>query len=264
MALTDDPLLCHINLTRPRSAFPDYDEWVARQEQRGFPVCNGYCETIDKWAVQAAGASVGLPVARAVVAGDADELLVVKTRANHLGKYDRLLSPALLGDLYPPPWLYPERVRVVRRGELSITNWADPSLTIERFVSNREGMFHRAYVVGPYVGVATSRAEGAMKEMYHRPGIAFRSVADGSLLAADDRDPLSVAFRLAQAMRADYAAIDLAVDDAGVVYAIDLNTTPWWGDDSNDRLTNEMAGAFALLAETRSLYAPCTDAASAR
>ena len=133
--------------------------------------------------------------------------------------------------------------------------WKTPGLTVERFVSNPAGSFHRAYVVGRYVAAATSRADGHVKEMDHRPGVEFRSSFDATSLPAADRDPLSVAFRLAREMRADYAAIDLAIDSDGIAHAIDLNTTPWWGDDTNPRLTDELATAFAILAQTGSLYA---------
>ena len=249
------PQLFHINLTRPRLAFPDLDEWLARAAEQGPAVCNGYCDSIDKWAVQAACVAAGLPVTRAAPAGDPDEPLVVKMRANHWGKHDRLLDSAQLGALAPPPWPYPERIRVLLRSRMDPAVWKTPGLTVERFVSNPAGSFHRAYVVGRYVAAATSRADGHVKEMDHRPGVEFRSSFDATSLPAADRDPLSVAFRLAREMRADYAAIDLAIDSDGIAHAIDLNTTPWWGDDTNPRLTDELATAFAILAQTGSLYA---------
>ena len=245
---TGGPTLLHINLTRPRSAFPYFDAWLADNEERGIVVLNGRLDSIDKWAVHDACASADLPMTRARIEGDPDSKLVVKMRANHLGKHDRSLPPSLLGAPSPPSWPYPERIRIMRRSEVGRDIWEDPRLAIEQFITNQAQRFHRAYVVGRYVCAATACVEGLQKELNHENGEAFRSVDDGLALPIDNRDPLSVAYRVARAMNADYAAIDLVEDDAGLIYAIDLNATPWWGNDTNDRLIDEIRAAFIVLA----------------
>lgn len=253
-ASADGPLLCHINRTRPRTAYPDLEAWCAARAERGFPPCNGYCTTIDKWAVQEACGRLSLPLARAVPGGDPDERLAVKARANHGGKHDDSAERPPVGLPSPPGWPYPGRIWVLPRREVPDAAWKHAAIAIERFITNRTGTFHRAYVAGRYVGAATSRSQRTMKEMLHRTSDGFRSCADGAALSDDDRDPLSVAFRLAQGMCADFAAIDLAVDDEGTAFAVDVNTTPWWGDDSNSQLISGLRDAFAALAQTGSLY----------
>lgn len=252
------PAMIHVNLSRPRTVFPDYERWLAAYEDIGLPVLNGYCPSIDKWAVQDACAAAGLPQVRAAREGDPGEALVIKSRANHCGSFEQKLPPELVGDMWPPPWPYPERVHALSREEVSDAIWDDPRIAVERHISNPEGRFQRAYVAGDYVAVATSSSPGLVKEMDQRGRVELVSTTAAAARPLDPRDSLSVAFHLAREMRADFAAIDLALDDAGIAHPIDLNTTPAWGleTDLNPRLIAELSDAFRPLTERGSRYAP--------
>lgn len=250
--------LIHVNLSRPHDVFPDYDRWLGEYERIGLPVLNGYVASIDKWAVQDACVAAGLPQVRAPREGDPDEVLIIKARANHRGLYERELPPEMVGDMSPPAWPYPERVHRLRRRDVHEALWDDPRIAVERYVANREGRFQRAYVVGDYVAVATSTSPKLVKEMDHRKGVDLVSTTAASGRPVDRRDPLSIAFQLAREMRADFAALDLALDDMGMVYPIDLNTTPTWGwrSDLNPRLIGELTEAFRPLIQHGSRYMP--------
>lgn len=252
------PVLLHVNLSRPRTVFPDYQRWLAEHEEMGLPVLNGYCISIDKWAVQDACSAAGLPCVRAPRGGDPDEMLIIKTRANHRGLFERELSSDLVGEMLPPPWPHPERVHRLKRRDLPDAVWEDDRIAVERYISNAQGRFQRAYVAGEYVAVATSFSPRLVKEMDHRNGVELVSTTTASARPLDDRDPLAIAFRLAREMRVDFAALDLALDDAGIVYPIDLNTTPWWGmhPEFNPRLIGELIEAFEPLARRGSRYVP--------
>jgi len=251
------PALLHVNLSQPERAFPNYDEWLASYREAGRPVINGYCASIDKWSVQQACADAGLPYARAPRNGDPGEMLIAKSRANYGGLAEGKVAPELVGDLSPPPWPYPERVQLFRREQVPAGMWDDPRLTIERYICNSEGRFRRAYVVGDYVAVASSRSDDILKTMEQRGGVDLVSVGSARHLRYDPRDPLSVAYRIAQAMRVDFAALDLAMDEDAVNYPIDVNTTPSWGRDHNPRLIDELTKAMAVLIDRGSLYADC-------
>lgn len=252
------PALIHVNLSRPWAAFGDYELWLTAHEQAGLPVLNGYCHSIDKWAIQDACDAAGLSRVRASRDGDPEETLILKTRANHRGLYEQELSPDMVGDMLPPPWPYPERVHKLKRRDVPASLWEDRRIAIERFVTNAEGRFQRAYVVGDYVAVATSYSDKLVKEMDHRNGVELVSTEMASARPLDARDPLAVAFRLAREMRVDFAALDLALDEDGIVYPLDLNTTPSWGRyaDLNPRLIGELIEAFRPLIEHGSSFAP--------
>lgn len=252
------PAIVHVNLSRPRTVFPDYEEWLRRYEELGLPVLNGYCPSIDKWAVQEACASAGLPEVRAGRGGDPGEMLIIKSRANHIGRYDRLLPAEMIGDMAPPPWPYPERVHRLARRDVPDALWNDRRIAIERYIGNAQGRFQRAYIAGDYAAVATSTSPKLVKEMDHRGGVDLVSTAAARERPVDPRDSLSIAVRLAEAMRVDFAALDLALDDAGAAYPIDLNTTPVWGKAPalNPRLIGELIEAFGSLLANGSLYGP--------
>lgn len=250
------PALIHVNLSQPRTVFPDYSDWLSAHEEAGYPLLNGYCRSIDKWAVQEACAAAGLPQVRAARDGDPDELVIIKSRANHCGMYEQLLPEEMTGDMAPPPWPYPERVHKLPRREVPGHLWTDRRIAIERFVSNSSDRIQRAYVAGDYVAVATAFWPGLVKQINQRNLAGFVSDSAAPSRPADNRDPLSVAFRLARAMRADFAAVDLALDEDGAPHPIDLNTTPSWGGepDLNPRLIGELREAFEPLLESGSAY----------
>lgn len=254
----DAPAIVHVDLSRPRTVFPDYERWLEGYEELGLPVLNGYYFSIDKWAVQDACAAAGLPQVRAERDGDPDEMLILKTRANHLGEYERLLAPDLAGDMSPPPWPYPERVHRLARRDVPDTLWDDARFAVERYIANAQGLFQRAYVVGDYAAVVTSASPKLVKAVDHRKGVHLVSTTAASQRPNDPRDPLSAAFRLAQEMRVDFATLDLALDEAGLPHPIDLNTTPagWEDPTVNPRLIGELTDAFAPLLANGSRYGP--------
>lgn len=255
-AEADSPTaLLHVNLTWPNIAFPNYREWLASYEEIGRPAINGYCSSIDKWSIQEACAGAGLPHVRAGRDGDPGEMLIAKTRANYGGLAEAKLNPDLVGDLSPPPWPYPQRVQLFRRDEVPAEMWDDRRVTVERYVCNSTGRFRRTYVVGDYVAAATSHSADILKTMEQRDGVDLVSVRSARDIPYDPRDPISVTYRLAQAMRVDFAALDLAVDEDDVNHPVDVNTTPSFGRDSNPRLIHELAEAMAVLIERGSLHA---------
>jgi hypothetical protein len=250
------PAMLHVNLSRPETIFPDYKQWLAVHEETGRPVLNGYCVSLDKWATQEACAAAGLRHVRASAEGDPDEVLILKSRANHCGMHEGLLPADLAGDMAPPPWPYPERIHRLKRKEIAAEIWDNRQLTVERYISNRQGRFHRAYVVGEYVAVATSTSPQLVKEMSHDGGVELISTMAAASRPLDHKDPIAAAYQLARAMRVDFAALDLAIDEDEMVYPIDLNTTPHWGKSAtlNPRLIKEMRDAFEPLIVKGSQY----------
>jgi len=250
--------MVHINLSRPMTAFPDYFEWLETYAAAGTPVLNGYFGSIDKWAVQDACELAGLPTVRAGRDGEGDEPLVIKARANHYGRYERRLPRELIGDMEPPPWPYPERVHRLLRKDVPAEAWEDPRFAVERFIGNQAGKFMRCYVAGTYAAAAVSYSPDLVKEMDQRFCTELFSTDCANLLPLASDDPLAVTYRLAQQMRVDFAALDLAVAEDGSVYPVDLNTTPIWGNetDLNPRLISELRTAFAKLIASGSQFRP--------
>lgn len=101
----------------------------------------------------------GLPHVAAAPDGDPDELLTVKSNYNYGGRSERLLRRRrreLLGLTGIPrsiraKWDY----RVIPRRAVPAETWSDPSLAVQRFVSNAEGRLHRFRVCLDHRAVST-------------------------------------------------------------------------------------------------------------
>ncbi len=238
-------ILLHVNVTCQGRFFSDRDAFRRWASGQGIVLLNDRVESTDKWSLQEKCAHHGLASARASLNGDPDEILVVKTRANHCGRPERRLEDKYLGDMQRiEHWPFASRIELAPRRRIAPNIWNHSGLTVERYVGNSAGQFHRAYVLGDYVAAATSQCAGVLKEMDHRTKHSFCSTFDGASLEPSNTEVLSVAYRCARSLSADFAAIDIAEDESGTLYPIDLNVTPWWGDDSNERLIRELRQAL--------------------
>ena len=78
----------------------------------------------------------------------ADTPVIVKTSLNHGGETERYLPAAELARLgmhLAAPGVGPD-YRVMPAGDMPGPSWDDKALCIERFISNDEGRYHRAYL----------------------------------------------------------------------------------------------------------------------
>src|SRR5262249_51197049 len=116
---------------------------------------------------------------------------------------------------------------ICRREEIPERTWTDPSLVVERYIANTDGIFVRSYIVGPAAVVTVARADSDIKKL--------------SLPQSDRRDyyfwdatplgpttdlaarALATTRRLASALRVDFCGIDCAVDTDGTIIPVDVN-----------------------------------------
>jgi hypothetical protein len=141
--------LFHINVTVTAGFPARRAELLAALAARGIRTINDRVTDITKPLMQQVCASLALPVALAERTMPADTPVIVKTSLNHGGKTERYLPPAELARLnmrLAPPALGPENYPIMRAGDVPVASWDDPALCIERFISNDEGRYHRAYL----------------------------------------------------------------------------------------------------------------------
>lgn len=238
-------LLFHVDLTDSARLPMDRAALVARLAEAGISVLNGAAIDISKRAVQAACAACGLPsVATTAEEGSPDELLIVKSNLNFGGETEAQLGPAerarlgLAAAAAPAPMRIQYPVRP--REELPPGLWSDPAVVIERFIANDECIFFRAYLLGErmvisaavhYLAVKRMNQGLARQQFYFRAGAPIE-VPDRSRRVLDALPPElpDQVARLARHLGIDYGAIDFVMDDARRCYAIDVNTTPAWGN----------------------------------
>lgn len=222
----DTAFLFHIDLTDSRSAPTDRVSLGAGLRRRGIAVLNEAVTDISKRKLQAVCRESGLPHVTVDRNGPADERLIVKTDRNYGGlpehraggaaTWQASLDRASSGPRCPS-------YSVLRRYEISDEIWRSPDLVVERYISNSAGRGYRALVLLGRLAVLAFDTPHDVKRI---PGHQ-RYLVEGS---ATPRRLRQVVARYIDHTRLDYGAIDLACDDSGVFYIIDVNLTPVWGN----------------------------------
>jgi hypothetical protein len=246
-----DVVLFQINLTKWAHFIPALPEATSCLRARGLLVVNAAATDTSKRALGRARARLGLLDASAGAHGDPGEFLIVKTNWNCGGESEAALANTergqLLGlDSENCPLHGPQSYVVKERRDIPREWWDSETLCIERFVSNTSGSFRRVYLAGNRVVVSESASHAVIKKMgsgLNRESWFWECGSGG------ERVPLSIerlirdARLLALSFKLGYGAIDAVMDDARNSYIVDLNPTPFWGEDEPE-ITGFLAAGF--------------------
>lgn len=221
---------------------------TSRFAERGIYVVNGLVQDIRRTALHAHLEAIGLSSPKAAPSGSPDEILFVKTNLNYGGELERSLpaeSVAAAGfkDLISPDigaYCY----KTVERGMLQESIWADPAIVVEKYVTNAEGSFYRAYFSGKQVIIVKAFAPGIIKKLSNDPrDTNFVSDLD-HLKAGTDNLPISATLKRDVAAfvyntPVEFGCIDIVHDGHDNHYIIDLNLTPYAGTNGYDAFLND-------------------------
>ncbi len=235
-------LLFHLPLSRTRRLPLDRPRLRQALAERGIAVLNARVTDATKRAIQRHCRRLGLPCAAAPRDGDPDELLIVKSNDNYGAAYEKELTAderAFLGlddpSGAPDATGYP----VLPRREVPPGAYSDPTLSVERYIANRENAIYRVYVagnrivVGEYVSTATIKkgATTVKRRFWYESAAVSLSPGDGPDPTAGGpasrRLLVETVTRFAVGFGLDFGALDVARSDAGDYYVIDVNVTPW-------------------------------------
>jgi len=218
-----------------------------------FPVLNVGATDVRKRTIHTRAAALGLATARAAESGPPNERLIVKTTLNYAGKPERLIRERWGSRAARFTSDISDRVEYVicRRDEVPETTWADPSLVVERYVTNPDGLFIRAYVVGPAAVVTLAWAAGDIKKLSlpqsdRRDYYFWDSTPLGPASEIAAR-ALATARPLASALGVDFCGVDCAVDTDGTIIPVDVNKTPYWGHPRQSPVLAHLRHGFNAL-----------------
>lgn len=229
------------------------DGFLAQDARWPLPVLNLTATDVRKATIHARAASLGLPTARATQAGPSDERVIVKTTLNYAGKPERLMLERWGDRARPFAREVSDRVEYVicRREDVPTATWTDPSLVVERYITNPEGLFIRAYVVGPAAVVTLAWAESDIKKLSlpqsDRRDYYFWDTTPIGPASEVALRALNVARPLATALGADFCGVDCAVDADGVIIPVDVNKTPYWGHPRQSPVLAHLRHGFNAL-----------------
>lgn len=241
-----------INLSVRRHLPLRIRDLTCRFAERGIHVVNGYVQDIRKSVLQSHLETLGLASPRAGSTGAPDEILFVKSNLNYGGALEKSLPPDLavaagFADLISPD-IGPYGYRTVIREQLPDSVWTDPTIVVEKFITNSENSFYRVYFSGKQVIIVKAFARGDIKKLSNDPrDTNYVSELD---FLKDGSDGLGVSPKLKRDVAqfventpVDFGCIDIVHDGRDHHYIVDLNLTPYAGMGATDPWLNEFLRA---------------------
>lgn len=232
-----------INLS-VRSQLPlSIGELTDRFRKRSVYVVNGVVQDIRKSALHAHLEAIGLPSLKAAPGGAADEILFVKTDLNYGGDLERWLPAENIAAGGFEHLISPEvgayRYRTVERRMLQKDVWSDPAIVVERYVTNSEDSFYRAYFSGKQVIIVKAFAPRIIKKLSGDPRDTNYITDLEHLKAGTDHLELNANLKrtvatFVEKTPVEFGSIDIVHDGQDNHYIIDLNLTPYAGTRTHD------------------------------
>jgi hypothetical protein len=216
--------------------------------ERGVYVVNGLVQDIRKSTLHSHLELIGLSSAKATQSGDADEVLFVKTNLNYGGELERWvpvedLAAGGLEHLVSND-IGAYQYKAVERGMIEEGIWTDPSIVVEKYVTNDENSFYRVYFSGEQVIIVKAFSQGVIKKLSGDSRDTNFVTDIESLKAGTDRLEISETLRhdvatFVELTPVEFGCIDIVHDGRDHHYIIDLNLTPYAGTRPHDPfLTN--------------------------
>jgi len=156
----------------------------------------------------------------------------------------------------PSPLVDHDEYPVLRRGDVPASWWECADVHIERYIENASGEFFRVFVAGHRAalcyGCSTQPVRRMRDESDRLNFFVSRDFHEDALapvlLPSIHCEVLRCSTLVADAMKLDFGAIDIVVDDEENVYIVDVNTTPYWGSDEPDNVLQHLrTGLFQDL-----------------
>lgn len=211
--------------------------------ERGVYVVNGLAQDIRKSTLHKHLEAIGLSSLRADRHGAPDEILFVKTDLNYGGELEGWLprESIIIGGLehLVSAKFGAYHYRTVERGMLQEDQWTDPSLVIEKYVTNSEDSFYRVYFSGKQIIIVKAFAPGNIKKLSNDPRDTnfvtdIEHAKDGT-----DHPELSLQLKrdvatFVENTPVEFGCLDIVHDGQDKHYIIDLNLTPYGGPRKSD------------------------------
>ena len=229
--------LFHLNCTVTDN-FP-YDRQILCRllEDKGIRLLNRFVTDISKRHVQDMCRQSGLNTTLTGPEGPGDELIIVKTNLNFAGKSEwglteterQALGVGAGSDMIWDPYHY----QVIPRSKVEAGWWQDPSLVCERYISNADDRWYRAYLlksrfvlcelVSPYQ--VKKVGESKLQRLWMASfGDELR--VDHPLSGHVPKQLLGDLAGFARSFKLDFGTIDVVESNEAEHYIIDVNSTP--------------------------------------
>ena len=221
------------------SGFPSSrGELLAALAAKGIQAINDRVSDISKPFIQRTLAALSLPSVLADRTLPPDTPVIVKTSLNFGGKTERALPPAELqrmGMHLARHVSGPSAYKIVRAASVPPQLWDDPSLCIERYISNDDNRWHRAIIWKDRLvlveGINRYRIKKLATNVESRS--FYCTLTEGRYRASAGTSPriervLAQLAVFVPAFGLQFGAIDVVSSNSDEFYIIDVNTTPYF------------------------------------
>ena len=237
-------VVMHVDASRTDGFIADAPALWDALRRRGVRVLNAGATDIRKSTLHARCEALGVPSARTTRDGAPDERVIIKTNLNSAGTPERLL--ARRGDGIGRQFAHELNAgmrdasdyRICRRDEVPAAAWTDPTLVVERFISNPDGLYFRVHTVGRATCVAeiwnTLDIKKGTTGVVRRVNHFYWTTAAGDEAVGPSHETATRAAALVRrvhdGMGIDYGAADCVMGDTtGALVVVDVNKTPGAG-----------------------------------
>lgn len=236
-------VLLHFDIALWDGVIDRLPELVKLLAREGIYVWNGEVRDIRKRRIHDTCNRLGLPHLGSLAGMSQNDLTIIKTDLNALGRpelklRDDQLECLGLGDLRRSKVPSISQYSVQPLCEVPPEVWLAPELVVEKYVSRSDGLFFRTYFARERC-VFTQAQSPELIKRFNRPFFGHidyflkRPISALQLLANLSGPTQIEAFeqvvRFADAFGLDYGAVDQVVDENGRSFVIDVNPTPCWG-----------------------------------
>lgn len=228
----------HINLTRSERLISDFSRLNNILESKGLTVVNGKVTDIGKAKVLALirreGGRVPVP--------ECDDWVIVKTDDNHSGVMDRRFdhdpdNKGSAGNTVIP--FNPRRYPVLKYDAVPSHWLCSNDIVIQKYIANSTSAFARAYFLGDSLVTSFAHSMSDIKRMSAYTDRRQRQHKIGSYCRNDiESDIVRQVLIAKNALKIDFGTADLVIDDFSRCWVTDVNTTPYWGEDQFDEITD--------------------------
>jgi hypothetical protein len=231
---------------------------VEELNARGISVLNGYVVNTTKRYLHAVCHKAGLPCLAAGQDGPLEELLIAKSNCNYGAEAERRLEPALrkVLALAEPSISIANSMdyHILRRCDVPMEFWRDPGIILERFVSNVNDIFFRVHVCGRHVVVERVIDPLPIKKMpvglSCKKAFLYRSGQELVCINSEFECSTTLISMLGvfiEEFRLDFGALDVVYEEPDAYFVIDVNDTPYWGNDRQSELHDFLRAGLIFL-----------------
>ncbi|MDK2125429.1 hypothetical protein [Parachitinimonas caeni] len=240
-------VLLHIDISLWGEVIDGMDDFIRLIIGSGGSVWNGRIRDTRKSSMHRVCRRNGLPSTQVL---DANQLspqarVMIKTDVNALGRAefrleDTVLQKLGLGNIKRSRVAGMTEYPTMTVAEVPAELWQAPELLIERFVERRDGLFFRVFMAGENCILCEGKSQEIVKRINRdaseRRDIRITRSMYGheelpSIISPQQQRAFEQAIRFADAFGLDFGSLDLLIDEDNEIYIVDVNPTPYWGDD---------------------------------